>query len=96
MTLGAGRTDGLLIDGGDLGCGELLMLVARQVRDLPPDSLVRLRTLDGGAPVEIPIWCRLTGHRFVDVVSDVPGDRTFTFRTRTTAVTAPTRTGEPL
>lgn len=95
MTPGAVGADGLLIDGGDMGCGELLMRVAREVRELPPDSLVRLRTLDGGAPVEIPIWCRLTGHQFLDFSSDAPGDRTFRFRTRTTAGTPPTRTGAP-
>lgn len=94
MTAGEPDTDRHLIDGGDLGCGELLLKVAREVRQLPPDSVVRLRTLDAGAPVEVPTWCRLTGHHYLGLISDVRGDRTFAFRTRAPD-NRPTPTGAP-
>ncbi len=84
MTAAERAADRHLIDGGDLGCGELLLKVAREVRQLPPGSLVELRTLDAGAPVEVPTWCRLTGHHYLGIISEVRGDRTFSFRTRAT------------
>ncbi len=81
MTAAEGDADSHLIDGGDLGCGELLLKVAREVRQLPPGSLVRLRTLDAGAPIEVPTWCRLTGHPYLGLISEVGIDRTYAFRT---------------
>ncbi len=54
----------LLIDGGDLACGELLMLVYRQVRAEPPGSMVGIITTDPAAPIDIPAWCHLTGHHY--------------------------------
>ncbi len=54
----------LLIDGGDLGCGELLMAVHRQVRDLPAGTDISIATTDPAAAIDIPAWCHLTGHRY--------------------------------
>lgn len=54
----------LLIDGGDLGCGELLMLVIRQVRGEPSGSVIGIVTTDPAADIDIPAWCHLTGHRY--------------------------------
>jgi tRNA 2-thiouridine synthesizing protein A len=50
---------------GDLGCGELLMLLNPRVKALPPGGLFRLIARDPGAPEDLPAWCRLTGHRLV-------------------------------
>jgi len=83
-----------VIDGGDLGCGELLLKVSREVRQLPPGSLVGLRTLDAGAPIEVPTWCRLTGHQYLGLISEVGLDRTYSFRTRTPD-NPPTPSGAP-
>jgi tRNA 2-thiouridine synthesizing protein A len=49
-------------DGGEMGCGDLLFELMMFVRRTPPGSLVQVRALDPGAPLEIPAWCRLTGH----------------------------------
>lgn len=54
----------LLIQGGDLACGELLMLVYRQVRAEPAGSWVGIVTTDLAAPIDIPAWCHLTGHEY--------------------------------
>jgi tRNA 2-thiouridine synthesizing protein A len=49
-------------DGGDTGCGELLLDLLLFFKDKPDGALVRVRALDPGAPLEIPAWCRITGH----------------------------------
>lgn len=54
----------LLIDGGDLGCGELLLLVFRQVRAQPAGSIIGIVTTDPAAGIDIPAWCHLTGHHY--------------------------------
>ncbi len=53
-----------VIDGGDLACGELLMLVFRQTRSMPAGSLVEIVTTDPAAPLDIPAWCHLTRHHY--------------------------------
>jgi len=58
----------LVVDGGDRGCGDLLLTLVRRVRGLPPGSVVRLITADPadpGAPADLPAWCRLTGHELL-------------------------------
>ncbi len=56
--------DRISIDGGDLGCGELLLLLARRIRLLPAGTLVALSTSDGAADIDLPAWCHLTGHTY--------------------------------
>lgn len=52
-------------DAGDLGCGELVILLRGRVRALQPGQLFELIALDPGAREDLPAWCRLTGHRLV-------------------------------
>jgi uncharacterized protein len=49
-------------DGGETGCGELLLDLFLFCKRQPPGGNVRVRALDPGAPHEIPAWCRLSGH----------------------------------
>lgn len=51
-----------VIDGGPLGCGELLVLLHRQMRALPPGAVLEVITADPGAREDLPAWCRLVGH----------------------------------
>ena len=55
-------------DGGERGCGELLINLALFLRPLPPGVLVHVTARDEAAPLEIPAWCRLTGHELVEAV----------------------------
>jgi len=50
-------------DAGDLGCGELVVLLFLRLRALPPGATFLLTATDPGARHDIPAWCRLTGHR---------------------------------
>lgn len=53
-------------DGGDTGCGELLLDLLLFMKKRPEGSTCLVRALDPGAPLEIPAWCRLTGHDLVE------------------------------
>jgi len=53
-------------DGGETGCGELLLDLLLFTRRLPPGTIVEVRALDPGAPLEIPAWCRLTGNQLIE------------------------------
>ncbi|MGD9684340.1 MAG: sulfurtransferase TusA family protein [Candidatus Obscuribacterales bacterium] len=50
------------IDAGEMGCGELVMLLKTTMSELSPGDRIRVIALDPGAPVDLPAWCRLTGH----------------------------------
>lgn len=53
------------VDGGDLGCGELLVLLFRRVRDEPAGTVVAVTTSDAAARIDLPAWCHLTGHHYL-------------------------------
>jgi tRNA 2-thiouridine synthesizing protein A len=52
-------------DGGSTGCGEMIIDLRMHFRKLGPGSLVAILAEDEGAPIEIPAWCRTTGHALV-------------------------------
>lgn len=52
-------------DAGDLGCGELVMVLWTRLRALPPGAHFLLTATDAGAVHDLPAWCRLTGHGLV-------------------------------
>lgn len=54
----------VVIDSGDLACGELLMLLHRQIRNLPAGTIVGILSGDPAAEIDLPAWCHLTGHRY--------------------------------
>jgi TusA-related sulfurtransferase len=52
-------------DGGETGCGELLVDLKLHVRQLPPGSRLLVIARDAAAPAEMPAWCRMTGHELL-------------------------------
>ena len=56
---------GMLVDGEDRGCGELLLELHRRIRGLGKGTRVRLLTTDPGAALDLPAWCHLTGHHYI-------------------------------
>ena len=52
----------LIVDGGPLGCGELLVLLHIKMRGLKPGDVMQVMTYDPGAHEDLPAWCRMTGH----------------------------------
>lgn len=57
------------IDGGDLGCARLLILLRDRVATLPAGAVVHLVTADPVAPIDLPVWCHMTGHAYLGVVA---------------------------
>ncbi len=55
----------LIWDAGDLGCGDLVLLLRSKLRAMLPGELLKLTALDPGAPEDIPAWCNMTGNRLV-------------------------------
>ena len=49
-------------DAGNLACGPMLLGLRGRLERLLPGQVFRLVTVDEGAPVDVPAWCRLTGH----------------------------------
>ena len=54
------------LDGGDKACGLLISELAAFFQDLESGELACVIAHDPGAWIDIPAWCRLTGHDFVD------------------------------
>ena len=55
-----------VFDSFDRGCGDFILELRAQVAQLAPGGVLMVASRDAGAPVEVPAWCRLTGHRLVE------------------------------
>lgn len=53
------------VDGGDTGCGELLLRLVGTLRTHPAGAVIRLVATDPAAPIDLPAWCHLTGHHYL-------------------------------
>ena len=58
-------SDELPWDAGDLGCGELVLELRMRLHAMRPGQVLRLTARDPGAPLDLPAWCRMTGHTLV-------------------------------
>lgn len=53
-------------DGGDLDCGNgLLLLIRRHIDPLEPGKLLEILSTDASVEEDLPAWCRLTGNALV-------------------------------
>ncbi|WP_246954472.1 sulfurtransferase TusA family protein [Brachybacterium sp. Marseille-Q7125] len=53
-------------DAGDLGCGELVVLLKLKLRDeMTAGEIIRLHGTDEGLQWDMPAWCGLTGNELV-------------------------------
>ena len=52
-------------DADELGCGGLILGLRRALGPLREHDLLELLACDAGASVDIPAWCRVTGHDLV-------------------------------
>lgn len=50
-------------DAGDMGCGELILLLKVRMRQVPAGEILELIATDPGAREDLPAWCRMTGYR---------------------------------
>jgi len=59
------RSANAVWDAGDLGCGDLALELRLRLEAMRPGQILRLTARDGGAPADIPAWCRMTGHTLI-------------------------------
>jgi 5-methyltetrahydropteroyltriglutamate--homocysteine methyltransferase len=56
-------------DGGDLDCGNgLLLLIRRHIDPLAPGQLLEIASREPSVADDLPAWCRLTGNDLVSVI----------------------------
>lgn len=54
-----------LWDAGDLGCGDLVLLLKGKLKSLAAGEVLKVVATDPGAPEDIPAWCNMTRHKLV-------------------------------
>ena len=53
-------------DGGDLDCGNgLLLLIRKHIDPLPRGGLLEIRSSEISVEEDLPAWCRLTGNELL-------------------------------
>lgn len=58
-------------DAGDRGCGEgPLDDIAALIRRMGPGQELEIRATEPSVAVDLPAWCRLTGHRLLQHEGD--------------------------
>lgn len=65
-------------DAGDLGCGELVLDLRKRLRAMP-GGVMKVISLDAGAPEDLPAWCRLTRN---ELLRHDPSTKSFWIRSR--------------
>ena len=65
MAKGEGRDSARHWDAGDAGCGAFIVRLKREVNEVAPGSTLSVTTENAGAPVDVPAWCRMSGHTLV-------------------------------
>lgn len=58
-------------DGGDLDCGNgLLLLIRKHIDPLKPGQLLEIRSTESSVEEDLPSWCRLTKNELLSIVKD--------------------------
>jgi len=52
-------------DAGEMGCGQLVFELRRRMQELKAGDMLEVIAQSAGAPVDLPAWCRMTGHTLV-------------------------------
>jgi 5-methyltetrahydropteroyltriglutamate--homocysteine methyltransferase len=69
MTLQHPQPADASFDGGDLDCGNgLLLLIRKHIDPLPPGGLLEVRSTEISVEEDLPAWCRLTGNPLVSML----------------------------
>ncbi|MGC8531461.1 MAG: sulfurtransferase TusA family protein [Acidiphilium sp.] len=60
------------IDAGETKCGELLMMMHREMKSLQPGDILDVCAYSAGNLLDVPAWCRLTGHILLAIEHSEP------------------------
>lgn len=79
-------------DGGDLDCGNgLLLLIRKHLDPLLPGQLLEIRSTERSVAEDLPAWCRLTGNEFVSA-TPLPVGHSYHVRKRIADTNVPAAT----
>ncbi|GIK38397.1 MAG: hypothetical protein BroJett011_22300 [Chloroflexota bacterium] len=56
----------VILDAGETGCGELIMLVFQKMKTLFPGQTLEVVAYDLAAETDISAWCRMTGNLLLE------------------------------
>ena len=51
-----------LFDAGEMSCGDLALVLRKELTGQKPGTVIKVVALDIAAPEDLPAWCKLTGH----------------------------------
>src|SRR5262245_53750703 len=67
------REPDVTFDGGDLDCGNgLLLLIRRHIDPMSRGGLLEIRSTEISVEEDLPAWCRLTGNELISFVREGP------------------------
>ncbi|WP_225840144.1 sulfurtransferase TusA family protein [Streptomyces sp. NK08204] len=82
----------ITVDGTGLLCVTLLLRLREEVDGAPPGAVVHVIATDPAAPLDLPAWCHMTGHRYL---GPVPGGEGPVFALQLAADALPTQADAP-
>lgn len=93
MTTGPVPAADITIDGTGLLCLTLLLKLRARTADAQPGTVVHVIATDPAAPLDLPAWCHMTGHRYLGPATN-DADRPV-YVLQLTADAVPTRSDAP-
>lgn len=65
-----------VFDGGDMDCGSgLILLIRENMQKVPAGGILELRSQEPTVTGELPPWCRMVGHDYLESLEVEPGRR---------------------
>jgi len=58
------------LDAGEASCTDLVMLIAKQIKTMKAGQTLEVFSTDLAAHVDIPAWCRMTGHPLITMEAE--------------------------
>ncbi|MFJ8107639.1 sulfurtransferase TusA family protein [Streptomyces sp. NPDC096132] len=83
---------GLTVDGTGLLCVTLLLRLRRAIDGAAAGTVVHVVATDPAAPLDLPVWCHMTGHLYL---GPVPGTDRAVYALRLAADAYPTHPEAP-
>ena len=69
---GSGDRGDRHLDAGDAKCGELLLMMYRAMQVMQPGEVLDVAAYSAGNILDVPAWCRLTGHPLLAIEPGEP------------------------
>ncbi len=65
----------VILDAGQTACGDLILLISKQIKSLGSRQVLHVVGYDRGAAEDIPAWCRMTQNNLLyQAISEDPSE----------------------